>query len=571
MIEVVVTAAIMTLVFGGLLASVQVLLKVIQNSKAMAGANALVVERMEYIRSLAYDDVGTEGGVPAGLIPQTSTTTLNDLTYYERVLVEYVDDAADGVGASDENGILADYKRVKIEYSWRDSTNATSSVSMVSNIVPVGIETTAGGGTIKVNVFDAAVQPVSGAAVHFINDTLSPTIDTTRYTNADGVAYLAGAPAGANYQIEVTDSGYSFDGTYVASSTNPNPITPPIAVVESSVSTMNFQIDRVSDLEIITKGVATNGSFSDDFTNDSLIQEYASTTRSGDTIELVSSAGTYAEQGTVTSTTSSPATLDSWYMVVSDVVSSASTSVSVSVLYDDGGGLSLVPDSDLPGNSTGFTGSTIDLTSLDPTTYSALALRATLSTVDTSVTPSLNSWELVYVQNQPNINSVPLHVQGAKTIGLDSDGNGVAKYDHYAATDGSATLNLSGIEYDVYTIELDTTSYNVVEICPASPVTLDPDTDLTVTMVLDSTVGNSLRVIVEDPTGAPLANATVLVENSGINEEQTTGVCGQTYFSGGLYSASDYTVTVSLSGYTTEVVNAVTVDTNSVVTVVLSN
>ena len=47
------------------------------------------------------------------------------------------------------------------------------SLAVVSNVVPNGIETTTGGGTIKVNVFDAAVASVETATVHFVNTTLA--------------------------------------------------------------------------------------------------------------------------------------------------------------------------------------------------------------------------------------------------------------------------------------------------------------------------------------------------------------------------------------------------------------
>src|SRR5688572_440861 len=117
-VEVVVTTAIVTLVFGGLMASFQVSISLIGRSKAEAGALALASERLEYIRSLSYDDVGTVGGIPEGAIPQTASSTLNGVSYDERVLVQYVDAEEDGSGSDDINGILADYKQVKVEYRW---------------------------------------------------------------------------------------------------------------------------------------------------------------------------------------------------------------------------------------------------------------------------------------------------------------------------------------------------------------------------------------------------------------------------------------------------------------------
>jgi len=73
---------------------------------------------MEYFRSLPYNDVGVIAGFPAGTIPQNSTLNLNGINFSERVLVEYVDDDADGSTGADTNGIILDYKQIKLEYEW---------------------------------------------------------------------------------------------------------------------------------------------------------------------------------------------------------------------------------------------------------------------------------------------------------------------------------------------------------------------------------------------------------------------------------------------------------------------
>lgn len=569
-VEVLVATAIIALVFGGLYTGVQSMLQVIGTSKAKAGATALTIEQLEYIRSLPYDDVGTLGGVPTGLIQPTSTTTLNGITYYGRTLVEYVDDEADGFGGDDENGILADYKRVKVEYSWTEP-GATSSLSMVTNIVPIGIETTEGGGTIKVNVFDASAMPVLGAAVRFENNTGTTSIDTVRYTNADGVAYLAGAPALANYEISVSKSGYSVDGTYLPDASNPNPVTPPIAVVESAVSTMNFQIDLLSDFYIETVGVPTENSFADSFDNDSQVESYINTVRTSSNIQLASASSSYVASGQIISATTSPSSLDSWYALNFNGTVATGTELTVSVLYDTGAGLALVPDVDLPGNSTGFASGGVDLQSLDTTTYNTLALRADLSTEDTDFSPILHDWSLDYIEAQSPIANVPIYVRGNKTIGTDGSGNPVYKYETGTNTDGSGELDLIDVEYDTYTVELNTGSYRVVESCPISPVNLGPNSSQTLTLTLDSPVTNQLRVYVSNTSGDALSGATVSLTNTGIDETDQTSLCGQSTFDSGLYGGTDYTVTVSKSGYTTEVINNVTVNSTSTLSVSLTS
>ena len=77
------------------MAGTRVSLELIANSRANINGS-LANDRMEYFRSLPYDDADTVAGIPSGIIPQNSTTTLNGIEFSERVLVEYVDDPADG-------------------------------------------------------------------------------------------------------------------------------------------------------------------------------------------------------------------------------------------------------------------------------------------------------------------------------------------------------------------------------------------------------------------------------------------------------------------------------------------
>ena len=568
-VELIITTALLLLVFGALMAGVQVSLKLVGTSKATAGAQALMVERMEYIRSLPYNDIGTVFGVPSGNIPQFSTTTLNGVTYSERVLVQYVDDDADGVGGSDSNAIVADYKQIKVEYTW-SVRGVADSAYIVSNVVPTGIETTAGGGTIRVNVFDASVLPVSGAEVRFVNNTTTTTIDTLRYTDPLGIAYLSGAPAAANYEITVTDTGYSTDGTYTASTSNPNPTTPPIAVLESQVSTMNFQIDELSDLVIETVSPATYGVYSDTFVDTSGLFLWASTTVSGGALTLTDTLGVYDAFGTATSASTTPAVIDSWYTVDFTASTSASTTAIVTVLYDNAGTLTPVPSTDLPGNAIGFSSGPVDITGLDPVTYSTLALSAQLSTVDGGYAPEIHDWEIRHVTTQSPIAGVQLSIAGDKSIGTDGGGQPVLKYTDTGTTNGSGEWDQLGIEYDIYTIAVDSAGYDIYEMCPTSPLILDPDTSERMSIVLGAAAGNMLRVLVKETDSTPIAGALVRLQNLGVDELSQTSVCGQAYFGSGLYADDDYLLTVSAPGFTTEVVASTTVSSSSTVEVILN-
>jgi hypothetical protein len=569
-VELLIAAAVITLVFGGLAATFQTMVKLIGSTKAEAGALSLANERLEYIRSLPYDSIGTVGGIPNGTIPQVATTTLNGILYTERVLIQYVDAPDDGIGVDDYNGILADYKMVKIEFIW-DGLDGTDSLSLISNIVPRGIETTAGGGTLTVNVFDASVQPVPDAEVRLFNDTTTSTIDILRYTNENGVAMFAGAPAATNYQINVSKSGYSSEQTHSSTATNTNPTTQHVSVLESEVSTMNFQIDLTSDLVVKTIGVPTIGVFNDTFSNGNLVASSSDVTITGGAAILAGVAGSYEPVGTLFSTSTRPASFTNWEAATFVADTSASTSVSVQIYEVSGGSYMLVPDSDLPGNSTGFISPVIDLSSLDDSSYPELALGATLTSLDINETPELLEWELSYIINEPSIGNVDFVLTGNKTIGTDGGGSPVYKYQEEHTTDAGGDVIVAGLEWDMYDVVLSDGIYDIAQACENIPYILEPGVVEILTLTLLPPVASSLRVMVEDTSGNAVPGADVQLTRSGFNESEITSVCGQTFFNSGVSEQTDYQLDVSAAGYVSEVMTDVTVNGATSITVTLNN
>lgn len=570
LVELLVAIALISLVFGAIMASFQVVASLIGSSKAYAGAISLANERIEYIRSLPYNSIGTIAGIPEGPIPQTGTTTINGREYLERVVIEYIDDDGDGTGASDTNGILADYKRIKVEYSW-DENGKTKVVSLISNIVPRGIETTAGGGTLVVNVFDAAVQPLQGAEVRIYNDTGTTTIDTVRYTNASGIAMFAGAPALANYQITVTDAGYSTDQTYSATTTNPNPTTPHVAVIESQVSTMNFQIDALSDLTVVTIGIPTTGDHSESFTDASGTTVLTNTQIMGGEVLLSGAPGTFASAGEMRSITYAPADFDTWDVLLVESNTPADTSVVVQ-LYDASSSTDplLIPDSDLPGNAVGFTGSVIPL-SLDGDQYPALMVGASLTSSDSATSSSIASFELQFTEDRPVLAHIPFSLVGAKSIGLDASSQPIYKYANSFTTDSNGETILTDLEWDSYSVSVTDTAYDIAEACENIPYSLDPGVSETLTLTLSPARTHSFRVRVEDIQGDPIPNASVTLSRPGFTETEETSLCGQHFFNSGIAEGDDYTLEVEADGYVTRSIVELPISGSTTYTVVLTS
>jgi len=137
--EMVVSIGILTLILVGFLSLLQVGMKLATENKGRTGALSLATEKIEYMHSLQYGDVGIVGGNPAGVVPASEQITLNGIIYTRTVSVAYVDDPKDGLGALDSNGITHDYKRAKVQVFW-SGQSGVSNVYIDSDFSPVGIE-----------------------------------------------------------------------------------------------------------------------------------------------------------------------------------------------------------------------------------------------------------------------------------------------------------------------------------------------------------------------------------------------------------------------------------------------
>ncbi len=570
LVELLVAIALLMLVFGGILTAFQTILKLVGSSKAHAGALSLANERMEYIRSLPYASVGTVSGIPNGAIPQNATTTLNGITFAERVLIEYIDDPKDGTGSFDDNGIVSDYKRAKVEFSWVENGGNIKIISLITNVIPPGIETTAGGGTVRVNVFDASVQPLAGASVRLYNNSGTTTIDVTRNTNASGVALFSGAPARANYQITVTDTGYSTDKTYSATTSNPIPTTAHVAVLEAEVSTMNFQIDALSQLTVYTKDVATTNTFIDSFVDGTLVSATTSVQIVGGKAMLAGSAGSFAPLGTLFSDTVGPTPLLSWDTAVIESVVPSNTSLRARVYAVSGTSTrTLIPDTALAGNSAGFSSGNVSLATINAVTYPSLSLGAEFTSASTATSSSLLSWRVGYTNAQSAISNIPFTFTSAKVIGSNLDLTPVYKYQGSFSTNAVGMRVFTGLEWGGYNVVVTNSSYDVAEACKDIPYTLAPGVNENLILSLAPNSPYSARVTVVGVSGTSIPNATVRLERGGFDETKTTSACGQVFYGGGMGPHDDYGLTVSATGFITQNINPVVVDGDEVIKVTL--
>jgi len=166
LIEVVVGTALLTIVFVGFFGVLQLGTRLATDNKARTGALSLALERMEFLRSLDYDDIGTldggdtnngHGNEPDGedegnpghggglgseydlFSTHYEYITLNGIDYTRRTLIAFIDEPADGTSGHDENHKTDDYKVIRVRVTWNGPIGQRE-VKIVSNATPLGIE-----------------------------------------------------------------------------------------------------------------------------------------------------------------------------------------------------------------------------------------------------------------------------------------------------------------------------------------------------------------------------------------------------------------------------------------------
>lgn len=550
LIEAIVGAALVVTVFVAILGVFNSGIKLVGRSKAKAGALALANEQMENIRNLPYGDIGTVGGIPPGDISQTSTTSLNGIEYIRRTFIQYVDDLKDGQGGNDENGITSDYKRVKTEMTW---PGASGPLALISDIMPKGIETTAGGGTLIINIFDTAAQPVSLAKIHIENSLIIPIVSLDVFTNAQGRVVFPGSPSASNYEITATKENYNAAQTYDADAINVSPSPGHLTILEGETTEASFVIDKVSAKAIKTWEPIKNFSWSDPFNDWSKISSFSSTSVGAGLAALAEETpGAYFANGfLISQDIGGIERLNSWNEFSWNDDTPTGTDIKYYLMRYQGSDLALVPDADLPGNSSGFQNSPADLSGLSTTTYPTLKLKAELSATAPAVTPSLLDWQISWKAGPFPLPNIAFRMRGEKITGRDASNNPIYKYDEDLTTDSGSQIQINNLEFDLYDITVDSSAigYDISEICPFQPANILPNTSNATNFYLVDDASHTLLINVKDALENTLTGASVHLYAAGYDNTATSSACGQSFFSP--LSPVEYNVDVSKSGYET--------------------
>lgn len=102
----------------------------------------------------------------------------------------------------------------------------------------------------------------------------------------------------------------------------------------------------------------------------------------------------YKAEGEIRSNSIEPLSLSKWGNLNCDVRTNSATSIKTNIEYYNGTDWSIIPDSDLSGNSNGFTSFPVNLSALGVNKYKKIRLKAILKTNDKKTTPELLSWNV---------------------------------------------------------------------------------------------------------------------------------------------------------------------------------
>lgn len=252
LVEVLVATAVFLLFSLGVYGSINLVFKIVYSSRLRILETAILSEKLEIARNLPFEDVGIVNGIPSGVLPYTTTTIRNGITFNIITTVRNVDDPFDGMatGTVPIDTAPADYKLVEMSIIC-NNCNQTNPVILNTRVSPKNLEGASDNGSLFIHVFDSTGKDIQGVSVNVIN--VSSSLNLTDVTDNDGMLRIVDIPTGTEaYDVSITKSGYTSDGTIRSTVDNPNPNTSPANIVSQKVTEMSFEIDLSADLTVNT-------------------------------------------------------------------------------------------------------------------------------------------------------------------------------------------------------------------------------------------------------------------------------------------------------------------------------
>ena len=242
-------------------------------------ATEMATNKIEYLKSLPYDKLAVAGGAiqTTTPLPNTETTTINGYPYTIKLSINYIDDAFDGCanyttqqlkeqlcrnypspsGAPAVDLNPADYKIANVKVYGRSNQKFAELDTQIAARVAETDSTT---GALIAKVIDSSGNPISGATVTVVNNSVSPAINSVDSTDNNGNSVFYGLPpdTGNDYTITASKTGYSSVFTIKPTgSLTPNFLSQNIFQQLSSPVTL--VINPMTNKSLLVETVDTNG------------------------------------------------------------------------------------------------------------------------------------------------------------------------------------------------------------------------------------------------------------------------------------------------------------------------
>jgi len=249
LIDVLVGSFLSCLIFIGIFGAFQFGFWAFRHGEARIVATNIAKARMEEIRGLNYEAVGTiAASLPYadGDIVSQETVERNGFIYDLGTSVKYIVDNADGVGAP-EDECPNDYKRAEVIVGW--SGVFGGQVVLVTDIAPKDFaeECIQVGGVVRIRVFDSQGEMISSPLIEIFEAGTETLIDSAEPDT--GEHYFPLSPN--SYKVVVQKEGFSTTRTYGEDEVT-SPEKPHILLSEGEVEEMAFSIDHLSDFIVNT-------------------------------------------------------------------------------------------------------------------------------------------------------------------------------------------------------------------------------------------------------------------------------------------------------------------------------
>lgn len=273
LIEVLIGVAIFSIVIGAVYQGYTGVVSIVTTAQYTSAAVSIIESRVEMVRNMRYEDVGTSGGVPNGLLAQSENIALGNSSFTLTTTIRNIDDPFDGtVNGNPRDLNPADYKLVQFDMTCGDCPR-TAPLSMVTYVAPKTLENESRNGSMEISVIDASGNPVPQATLRIVNTHTTPAIDLTTTTDNNGKLLLLSLATGsAVYEVTASKNGYSSDWTWQLD--NPaNALKPHATVATQQLTLQTMVIDRVSSLTVHTQDrfCADVGNVSFDMTGGKLV------------------------------------------------------------------------------------------------------------------------------------------------------------------------------------------------------------------------------------------------------------------------------------------------------------